>query len=333
MLSAFFISAKAERSPLITKSLSSGNIKEVQVQTSGGSIGVTGVATSEARIEVYVSPNNSRDEYSKETLQKMLDEKYDLTIAVSNSKLTATAKSKEKNMNWKNSLSISFKIFVPTNISTDLQTSGGSISLNNLSGKLDFTTSGGSLHLANVSGRINGRTSGGSIHVKDSHDDIDLTTSGGSIEADNCNGRIRLSTSGGSLNLTALKGEIKASTSGGSVNGNNIEGELHATTSGGSIDLQDLACSVETSTSGGNINVGIKTLGSYVKIGNSAGDVTLTLPKNKGLDIDFSGKIDDTHFDNFNGTIDKRQVSGKLNGGGIPVTVNAGSGRIYFGQK
>ena len=127
-----------------------------------------------------------------------------------------------------------------------------------------------------------------------------------------------------------LKGNIKATTSGGSVAGKNIEGELITHTSGGSIVLTDLSCSLETSTSGGHIDVSIKELGKYVKISNSAGHIDVTLPKNKGLDLDLSGRIANTKFENFTGKIDEEEVKGKLNGGGVPVTIDAGSGKIYL---
>jgi DUF4097 and DUF4098 domain-containing protein YvlB len=326
----------AEKDPFMTKPLTSENIKDVFVQTSGGSISVTGVDPSEARIEVYIRGNNGRNgnELSREEIQKRLDEKYELNVSAAGNKLTATAKVKERNMDWKKGLSISFRIFVPKNISTDLSTSGGSIALTNLSGNLEFSTSGGSLHIDNVSGKTNGQTSGGSIHVQNSRDDIDLTTSGGSIKAENCNGNMRLVTSGGSLSLYDLKGNIRASTSGGSIQGKNIEGELDSHTSGGSIELSDLACSLETSTSGGNISVSMRELGKFIKINNSAGSITLQLPKNKAVDLDLAGgKIKTDHLENFSGRMDEDEIKGKLNGGGIPVSVRANSGRIYLELK
>ncbi len=320
-----------DKDPFMTKALNNETIKDVFVQTSGGSIAVSGVSLSEARIEVYVRPSNGRNdkEFSKDEIQKKLDELYDLDVSVANNKLTATAKSKERIKDWKKSLSISFKIFVPKNISTDLSTSGGSIHLTNLSGKLDFSTSGGSLHIDNVSGTTNGQTSGGSIHLTNSKDDIELTTSGGSIEASHCDGKLRLTTSGGSLRLSDLKGTIRANTSGGSVEGKDIEGELDSHTSGGSIRLDDLSCSLETSTSGGNISVSMKELGKYIRINNSAGNIDLRLPKNKSLDLDLSAqKIKTDQLENFSGRVDDDEVKGKINGGGIEVSVRAGSGRI-----
>ncbi|HEV8284620.1 MAG TPA: DUF4097 family beta strand repeat-containing protein [Chitinophagaceae bacterium] len=325
---------KSDKEPFMTKSLSNESIKNMEVQTSGGSISVSGVAASEARIEVYVSPNNNKNELSKTEIQQRLNDLYNLNISVANNKLTATAKSKEKITDWKNALNISFKIFVPKNVSTNLSTSGGSIGLTNLSGNLEFSTSGGSLDVDNVSGKVNGRTSGGSINLENSKDDIELNTSGGSIHAKNCDGKLRLSTSGGSLDLKDLKGDIKATTSGGSVHGSNINGELMTHTSGGSIYLNELSCSLETSTSGGNIDVSIKELGKYVRVSNSAGNIDLELPKSKGIDLDLSAdKIKTDRLENFNGKMDEDEISGKLNGGGVLVKVSAGSGRINLGFK
>jgi len=315
----------SDKDPFIVKSLSSESFKKVVAETSGGSIDVSGVSAGEAKIEVYVRPNNSRDnKYTKEEIQKRLDADYTLEVAVANGELTAIAKQKHefKNWDWKRSLSISFRIYVPSAMSTKLRTSGGSISLINLNGEQNFSTSGGSLHVEKMSGKVDGNTSGGSIHVSDSKDDIDLRTSGGSITAKNCSGHLELHTSGGSLNLSDLSGNIKANTSGGSVDGDRIDGELYAHTSGGSVHLNDLTCSVETSTSGGNIDVEITKLGKFVRIENSGGSISLQIPKDKGVDLDLRGnRIRTDQLTNFSGSKDDDSMTGTLNGGGVPIRV------------
>ncbi|MBS1596930.1 MAG: DUF4097 family beta strand repeat protein [Bacteroidetes bacterium] len=338
ILSLLVFAALATRAqsgtPYMTKSFAGESVKEVEAKTQGGSISVAGNA-GETRVEVYVSPNNGREfSVSKDEIQKRLSEDYDLSVTVSGGKISAIAKTKEKNMNWKRALSISFKIFVPQNVSTDLSTSGGSINLSNLSGTQYFRTSGGSLTVERVSGKINGGTSGGSIDVSDSKDDIDLHTSGGSIVAENCTGKIKLNTSGGSLRLRGLNGTVRATTSGGSVDGKNVMGELVAHTSGGNVDLREMSCSLDASTSGGNIAVDIKELGEYVTISNSSGHVDLELPKNKGLNLNLNAnKIKTDPLNNFSGSMEENQLRGKLNGGGVPVTVDAGSGRINLTFK
>jgi hypothetical protein len=317
------------KTPYMTKSLSNESIKSTEVETSGGSISVTGVnAAAETKVEVYISSNRGRDDLSKEEIEKRLQQ-YDLSVSVSNNKLNAVAKPKHRDMDWDKGLSISFKVFVLKNSSTDLSTSGGSISLTNLTGDQKFRTSGGSLHVDNLGGKVDGKTSGGSIHVENSRDDIDLETSGGSIDARNCDGKLQLNTSGGSLNLKDLKGNIRAFTSGGSVNGRNISGELITETSGGGIHLYELACSLEASNSGGSIDIEIKELGKYVKVSNYGGSVDLQLPKGKGVDLDLSGgRIKTDQLGNFDGKVEDDSLLGKLNGGGVPVKVRSSSGRI-----
>ncbi|HLX92940.1 MAG TPA: hypothetical protein VKR32_14750 [Puia sp.] len=311
----------------MTKSLANDAIKNVEAKTSGGSIDVRG-GGDQPRIEVYITSSNGRN-LPKDEIDQRLKEYYNRDISASNNKLTAIAKNKIRISNWHNALSISFKIYVPQNASTDLSTSGGSIYLGNLNGTEDFSTSGGSLTVSRVVGKITGETSGGSIDVSDSKDDIDLGTSGGSIEATSCTGKIKLSTSGGSLSLHDLNGDIKANTSGGSVDGKNISGELSAHTSGGSVSLRQLSCSVDASTSGGNIDAEIAQVGKYIRLNNSGGNIDLRIPKNIGYDLKLYGdKISTESFEKFSGTIKENKVEGTLNGGGIPVMADAGGGKV-----
>lgn len=321
---------EASKEPWMVKSLKDEAIENVKVETSGGNITVTG-ADTEARIEVFVWPGNSRNwNASKDALKKTLEENYILSITADNHTLTAMAKPKKGFKDWNNSLNISFKIMVPHKIATHLVTSGGNINLSALSGTLDFTTSGGNLVVDHLGGRINGNTSGGNIIMTELQDDIVLTTSGGNIDAKNSHGKMKLTTSGGSLLLRALQGNIYAATSGGSVEANEVDGDLTAHTSGGNIRMTGLSCSLETSTSGGNISISMKTLSKFVKISNSGGNVDLEVPQGKGIDLKLHGdKVSTSGMTGFTGNTEKGKVDGTLNGGGIPVTVHGGS-RINF---
>lgn len=325
--------AQDDKDLYMTKPLSSENIKNIKARTSGGSINVSGGA-GDARIEVYIRGNNSRT-LTKEEIKRRLDENYTLTVTASGGNLTAIAEQKHNIRFWdRDGLSISFKIFVPQSVSTDLATSGGSIHLDNLAGTQVFRTSGGSLHMDKLSGKIDGRTSGGSIHIKESKDDIDLHTSGGSVHADNCTGNITLATSGGSVRLNELQGTIKAQTSGGSVHGDNIKGDLSAHTSGGRVDLKGLAGSVDASTSGGGMSVELTELGKYVTISNSGGNIDVTMPGNKGIDLKLRGeKVKTNTLNNFSGRMEEDEINGQLNGGGIPVSIRTSSGRVNLTLK
>ncbi len=320
---------KSEKAYL-TKSFSNESINRVIAETSGGNITVEAVSPTDSRVEVFVNRNNNwMKSISDDEIKSRIDEDYNIDVSVSGNKLTATAKPKHRITDWKKSLSFSFKIFVPGTVEAELETSGGNIELTGLTGNKNFTTSGGNLVLNNIAGKTKGRTSGGNIFLKNSQDDLDLTTSGGNIDAENSSGNINISTSGGSIRIDDLKGTIKAGTSGGNIKGETIEGDLSANTSGGNISLHKLNCSLKTGTSGGNIDVSMTSLGKFITINNSAGKVDLEIPKNAAVDLQLNAmKISTGNMENFKGSMSKDEVDGSLNGGGIPVKVEAGSGKI-----
>lgn len=330
-LSGSIVFAQDTREPYMTKSLSGATVATVFARTSGGNIQVSGVSASEARIEVYITASNKT--FSNEDISRRLKEDYNLTVEVAGNTLTATAEPKRSFSNWKNALNISYRIYVPSSVSTDLSTSGGGIDLRNLNGTHNFSTSGGGLTLNRIAGKVRGKTSGGGITVKDCKDDISLSTSGGGIQAANCSGNLRLNTSGGSIELEGLDGDIEVKTSGGPIRGESIRGNLYAHTSGGQIKLRNLACGVDASTSGGSIDAEIVEVVAAVTVSNSGGNITLKMPGDKGLNLRLRGdRISTIDLKNFSGDHDDHSISGKVNGGGIPVNVST-SGSITFALK
>jgi DUF4097 and DUF4098 domain-containing protein YvlB len=309
-------------------------ISALRAQTSGGSLLVEGGSSSEARVEMYVHSNNwnGKNELSKQEIEERLAD-YDVNIQQEGNTLVATARPKHNNMNWKKSLSISFKFYTPRALTTDISTSGGSIRMSHLAGQQRFRTSGGSIHLEDMKGDIQGNTSGGSIKLTDCHNQIDLKTSGGSIEANKSDGTIKLNTSGGSIRLADLNGVIRANTSGGSINGDGIDGELVTSTSGGSIRIRNMAGSIDAETSAGSVEVDMSRVDKFVKLETTAGSVRVKMPMNKGMDLDLSGNRVSAPLANFNGSAEKDRIVGKMNGGGIPVRLNANSGSVYINQN
>jgi hypothetical protein len=66
-----------------------------------------------------------------------------------------------------------------------------------------------------------------------------------------------------------------------------------------------------------------------VKITNSSGNIDLRMPGDKGIDLKLkAGKIKTTTLNNFSGSMEDDRIDGKLNGGGLAVKVNGGSGKI-----
>ena len=307
-----------QREPFITRTFSASTIQTVETNTSGGSITVEGNANAQAVVEVYVS----RDNWSTERIKEAFEKNYTVDIKVENGKLLVEAKQKNTITNWnRDGLNISFKISVPKEVNTRLNTSGGSIRISDLSGSLDFKTSGGSLNVANVSGTVTGATSGGSITVSNANDNINLKTSGGSITANDCNGIIYLRTSGGSLKMSNLSGNIDASTSGGSVTANRIKGTLKTGTSGGSVRLEGISGNVDAHTSGGSLNVEMDSVEDYIKLANS-GNLNLTLPAGNGYTLNVrANKIETSGLSDFSGNLSNTEINGRVGNGGAEINI------------
>jgi DUF4097 and DUF4098 domain-containing protein YvlB len=339
LCSTTLLAQKTEKEPYSVQKFPDAKVTHVTVETSGGNVVVMGSNTPGAIVEVYIEQNGgrrNRPTLSKEEIKQKLESEYEMNISYANNKLTATAKHKKTNDRdwWQDALNISFKLYVPEKVATELHTSGGNIALTNISGEQDFRTSGGNLTLEKLSGRIMGRTSGGNIKINNSKEDIDLATSGGNMVAENCSGKIRIGTSGGNVVMTELKGDIHASTSGGNVHGDHITGDLYAHTSGGSVVLKDLSGGLDAATSGGNIDASITDVTKNINITNSSGTIYLQLPKNKAMDLRLSASnIRTETLSNFKGSQDKERIDGSINGGGASVRVNASSGTIHLVWK
>lgn len=313
----------------LTKTFKASSVKNVDVNTSGGGITVLGGATSEAKVEVYIG-GNGRGGLSDSEIEERL-EKYNLTVKMDGGTLICEAERKDKSgsWNWKNALSISFKVYVPTNIATNLNTSGGGIKMANLNGDLKFRTSGGGLDLEDLRGELNGSTSGGGIKLINCDDIVKVRTSGGGIDARDCDGEIDLSTSGGGIKLVNLNGNVKATTSGGGISVEDFSGDLNTSTSGGSIRMNGMNGNVKASTSGGGISASFESPGKYISLSTSAGNISIDVPNGKGYDLDLSGnKVRMASSSNFSGTKKADRVSGRLNGGGTTIKARASSGSV-----
>jgi|SRR5690606_21573380 len=294
---------------MATKKFSSSQVKNLTVNTSGGSIEVNGNGGNETTVEMHVRPNNNRN-LSKSEIQEILDRDYEISIEQKGNTVEAIAKRKNQG-NWRNALNVSFRVKTGKNVASNLKTSGGSINIANLIGNQDFQTSGGSLKVNNIQGNIEGQTSGGSI------------------TAENLNGDVHLTTSGGSIRLTQLSGKIDVRTSGGSINGKSIDGSLHASTSGGSINLDNLNCALDASTSGGSVNASLVNLPGDVNLSTSAGTVNLTIPRNSAADLNLRGmRVNADNLNNFNGTNSEGKLIGSINGGGKEVSASTSAGSV-----
>lgn len=301
---------------ILSKSFNASDIKDVEVETSGGSISVTGDATGQATVEVFGQGNNGR-RLSKDEILQVLRNDYEFSVTAENGTLKGIAK-RTISGRWKNAVSISFKIHVAKNVNADLHTSGGSIRLASLHGNENFGTSGGSIHFEQLSGTINGHTSGGGI------------------TALNSKGNIEGHTSGGPIKLEELDGEIEMHTSGGSIEASHVSGNLDLSTSGGGIRLEDIAAKLSAHTSGGSIHANFTTFKQNAELSTSGGSIKVNVPKSAHLDFELKGsRVNIGSANNIQVDMNKQKshATGSLNNGGAQLGAHTSGGSVSLDFK
>lgn len=209
---------------------------------------------------------------------------------------------------------VQWNIRVPDRYNVDVETSGGSIEIDEIAGSVDAHTSGGSIR----TGRLGGKSK--------------LDTSGGSITVDGAAAELEAHTSGGSIDIGDIAGTVEAKTSGGSITLGRVSGEVYARTSGGDIKITDAAGRVDASTSGGTIRAQIsRQPAGDSKLSTSGGGVVVTLAPSIAVDLDAHASGGGVSSDvpiTVQGKQDDDSLVGKINGGGPKLVLRSSGGGV-----
>jgi hypothetical protein len=282
--------------PYLTKEFTLRGPGDLRVQTSGGNITVNGTNANQVKVEMFVNKSSwGKNRTTKEVEEALRN--YEINLTQSGNSVVASAENKAKSWTNNNNISISFVVQVPHAIATQLRTSGGNIKINNVDGRQDIKTSGGNISASGIGGDMDAHTSGGDISLNSYQGTLDARTSGGNIRLENGLGKLKLHTSGGNIKLSGIAGGVEARTSGGSI----------------SADIEKPKDFITLATSGGNVSV--------------------TIPRGTGMDVDIRGSKVNTSFDKFQGDFKSDRVTGKVDGGGIPVELKTSGGRIDLVQR
>ncbi len=202
---------------------------------------------------------------------------------------------------WRGGMGAKYFIRVPRKVELQsIQSSNGSIRIEDIEGPVHLATSNGSIKMRKVLGRIEARTSNASIEMDDVDGDATLRTSNGSIRVDRTRGGIEAHTSNSSIHVASAK--TKA-------------GEpLVFDSSNGSLDLAfaDLANNeIRASTSNSSITLRIPaTTKAQLRATTSNSSIT--------SELDVMAR----------GAISKNSLEGDLNGGGPLIRLSSSNGHI-----
>lgn len=235
----------------IEKSFDVGNGGLLKLDTNAGSIKIDTHNDNVVKVTVRIEGDNEEDE-----------DKVKVSFDASGNNVTVIGERENSGKGFwgRNHVKVAYSVTVPVNYNLDLDTAGGSIKVNDLTGDVNAHTSGGSISLGHIDGLV------------------DVNTSGGSIKVDEVTGTIKAHTSGGSITAKISKqpkGDSKLTTSGGSITAYLAEGisvDLTARTSGGrvksdfEVDGEKTKKSIQGAINGGGPKLVLKTSGGSVKI-------------------------------------------------------------------
>ncbi len=229
--------------------------------------------------------------------------------------------------------SVGFNVKAPAKTSARLVTSGGNISISNITGNQNVNTSGGNIDIDRITGEAQAGTSGGNVSLSASKANINATTSGGNITIGKIDGKLEVSTSGGDIDANSITRGLLANTSGGNIDVKNARGTVDVRTSGGSIMLEGLTGPAIAYTSGGDISADLNQIKDKLELETTGGSITATLPKGLGYDLDLSGEEVSTVLANFQGRTSQNKIKGKMNGGGILIRLTSSGGSVNINYK
>jgi DUF4097 and DUF4098 domain-containing protein YvlB len=146
-------------------------------------------------------------------------------------------------------------------------------------------------------------------------------------------------TGDGSIRVHDVRGNIRIETGDGSIEGTNLGGALDAHTGDGSMRLNGSFSDVRLHTGDGSIQFNAQqgsSLHSDWEIQSGDGSISVTLPKNISADVQLRTGDGSIHTQlplTVSELHNKREIHGKLNGGGPLLSIHTGDGSITVGAS
>lgn len=280
--------------PYLTREFDVDSPGQLKIFTVAGNIDVLPSSSqNKVRVELYVdrgfafwSNSNNLDNFR-------------ITMLKRGSEIVASVERKQRETSFfSDQMSFSFRVYVPRNMSTELKTLGGKITLRNVQGKQSIKTNGGSIEASDIDGRLEAYTSGGNIDISDSKGTIFAQTDGGNISLDKNSGEIRLKTNGGKIVAERISGSMLGHVGGGDIWADFVHVEQ-------GIDLQ---------TSAGNIHLEVPDIMGY----------QLLL---RGSKVDFAKR------DMVKGEVKTGHIEGTYKDSGPPISLTTNAGTITLKMK
>lgn len=210
-------------------------------------------------------------------------------------------------------ISISYDLVVPPETQLHSHTGSGSQSVEGLQKQIEIESGSGSLKISDIG------------------DTVRAETGSGEIEIDRVKGNVHTKSGSGSIRATDIAGGFEGRTGSGHITlEQTASGSVLANTGSGGMELRGVHGSLDARAGSGTITAEGNPTGSWT-VDSGSGNIHLKLASDAGFDLDAhtsSGTISVSQPVTVQGTMGRKELRGKIHGGGVPVQVETGSGNI-----
>ncbi len=215
----------------------------------------------------------------------------------------------------RDNISISYELVVPADTKLRSHTGSGNQTIDGVRGTLEAGTGSGDLKISNVGGEVRANTGSGNVEMNSVKGPVRATTGSGDVRARGMAGAFYGSTGSGNIEVQqSAQGDVEVSTGSGDIEASGVRGGIRARTGSGGIRAEG------------------EMKGDW-RLHTSSGSVTVRLPQGAAFDLSArssSGGIHTAHPITVQGTIGKRELIGKVRGGGPLLDVSTSSGSIHI---
>lgn len=215
----------------------------------------------------------------------------------------------------RHNISISYDVTVPAETELRVESGSGNQRVEGIHGPLQVSAGSGGLNISAIGDRVHAETGSGDIEIDRVQGNVRAKTGSGSIRADEIAGAFEADTGSGHITLQqTAPGSVRVDTGSGGVELHGVHGSLDAKAGSGTIEAEG------SPTGAWNLHTG-------------SGTVQLKIPSDASFDLaahTSSGSISVDQPHTVQGSIERKEIRGKVGGGGVPVEVETGSGDIQI---
>ncbi len=182
------------------------------------------------------------------------------------------------------------------------------------------------------------QTSNGSVSVEDLEGGGKVTSTNGRIAMNHATGDYNVQTTNGAISLDQCSGVFRAESSNGAIKGTLAAGSISASTTNGSVDFtvdkpEDGQKMRASSTNGSIVLALAQFRDNGIKADTSNGSITLRLPSNTNAELEARTSWASVKSDlpvMMTGEVSKHRLSGKLGQGGPLISAETNNGSIHL---